>query len=212
MRTVNPEQHARRRAQILAAAAQEFAASGVDGTSTARICRRARIGSGTLFHYFPTKRKIFHAVFADELARNAEACREALAAADAEAGLDLVIRRLAGDLTDPLVPGLAAAALLQANRDPEFAAMLAADEAQTLITLTALLERMAARRRRSAFPPRRAARWIMTTIDAVFLAAVEDDFDSAAHTAELWQVVGWLAGRDGGVSVPAGRPAPPPGR
>lgn len=194
MRTVNPEQHARKRARILAAAAEEFAANGVDGTSTARICRRAGIGSGTLFHYFPTKKALFHALFADDLARTAEIRDRALAADDPEEGFALLFDRLAADLDDPLTPGLMAAALLQASRDEKFATLLGDDEAQTLAALTTLLTRLADRGRRPPFPPARAARWLVTLIDAAYLAATDDGYDPRAHAAELREVTAWLTG------------------
>ncbi|WP_407566095.1 TetR/AcrR family transcriptional regulator [Streptomyces sp. 184] len=194
MRTVNPEQHARKRARILAAAAEEFAANGVDGTSTARICRRAGIGSGTLFHYFPTKKAIFHALFADDLARTAEIRERAVAAEDPEEGFALLFDRLTADFADPLAPGLIAAALLQASRDEKFAALLSEDEAGTMAALTTLLDRLAATGRRPAFPPARTARWLVTVIDAAYLAATEDGFDPAAHAEELREVAGWLTG------------------
>ncbi|WP_030678199.1 TetR/AcrR family transcriptional regulator [Streptomyces rimosus] len=203
MRTVNPEEHARKRAHILAAAAGEFAAHGVDGTSTARICRAAGIGSGTLFHYFATKRDIFHALFGDDVPRNAEACARALAADRPDDGLDLLLDHLLADLADPLVPGLAAAAVFQANRDEEFARMVLTDSAQIRAALVTLTERLAAEGRPLVFPSERVAGWIQSLIDGAYLTAGDPDFDPAAHTAELRQVVAWLTGREG-----AGAPAP----
>ncbi|KOT82134.1 TetR family transcriptional regulator [Streptomyces rimosus subsp. pseudoverticillatus] len=210
MRTVNPEEHARKRAHILRAAAGEFAAHGVDGTSTARICRAAGIGSGTLFHYFATKREIFHALFGDDVPRNAEACARALAAERPDDGLALLLDHLLADLADPLVPGLAAAAVFQANRDEEFARMVLTDSAQIRTALTTLTTRLAAAGRQLAFPPERAAGWIQSLIDGAYLAAGEPDFDPEAHAAELRQIVAWLTGRDryGAPAQPADGPAP----
>ncbi|MGA8113109.1 MAG: helix-turn-helix domain-containing protein [Actinocatenispora sp.] len=196
MRTVNPAEHARKRASIVHAAAVEFAAHGVDGTSTAAICRRAGIGSGTLFHYFATKRDVFHAVFGDDLPRNADVCRRALAAEAPDAGLDLLLDHLLGDLADPLAPGLAAAAVFQANRDAAFAEMLATDDERTRATLTTLLERMAGGGRRLAFPPDRVARWIQSLLDASYLSADEPGHDVRTRIAELRRIVAWLAGGD----------------
>ncbi|WP_260475482.1 TetR/AcrR family transcriptional regulator, partial [Streptomyces sp. WAC 06725] len=160
MRTVNPEEHARKRAHILRAAAGEFAAHGVDGTSTARICRAAGIGSGTLFHYFATKREIFHALFGDDVPRNAEACARALAAERPDDGLALLLDHLLADLADPLVPGLAAAAVFQANRDEEFARMVLTDSAQIRTALTTLTTRLAAAARPgTSGSARSASRW-----------------------------------------------------
>ncbi|MFY1701661.1 TetR/AcrR family transcriptional regulator [Micromonospora sp. WMMA1923] len=61
-RPVDPEQHLQRRLHIIDAALTCFAANGFDGTSTAAICRLAGIGSGTLFHYFPTKVDVMVAI------------------------------------------------------------------------------------------------------------------------------------------------------
>lgn len=63
-RTVDPERHAARRLHIVDAALTCFAASGYHGTTTAAICREARIGSGTFFHYFPTKQDVLLAILA----------------------------------------------------------------------------------------------------------------------------------------------------
>jgi AcrR family transcriptional regulator len=208
MRTVNPEQHARKRARILEAAAAEFAAHGVDGTSTAGICRRAGIGSGTLFHYFPTKRDIFHALFSDDVARNAEIREQALAAEQPGAGLDMLVEHLIADLADPLVPGLMAAALIQMNRDDEFAQLISVDEHRTRDTLTTLLRRMADEGHRLAFTPHRAAGWIQRLIDATYLTAGDRDFDPVAEAAELRQVIAWLVGRDNAVHRGPKRRAP----
>ncbi|MEU6119470.1 helix-turn-helix domain-containing protein [Streptomyces sp. NPDC047117] len=195
MRTVDPDRHARKRARILRAAAEEFAAHGVDGTSTAAVCRRAGIGSGTLFHYFPTKRDIFHALFADDVPRHAAACDRALAAERPDDGLDGLVDHLLADLPDPLVPGLAAAAFLQANRDEAFALMLAADEARIHAALVTLLERLADEGRPLAFAPGRAAGWLQRLINAAYLSADEAGFDPAAHAAELRHIIDWLVGR-----------------
>ncbi len=54
-RTVDPERHAARRMQIIDAALTRFSEDGYEGATTASICREAGIGSGTFFHYFPTK-------------------------------------------------------------------------------------------------------------------------------------------------------------
>ena len=190
---MNPEQHARQRTRIIEAAAVEFALHGVDGSSTAAICRRAGIGSGTLFHYFPTKIEIFHALFREDLERNALVCEEVLAQ-PAAAGLGHLLDHLVADLGNPLVPGLTAAALLQVNRDEVFASMLAEDEAVVRRTLTVLLERLVAEGRRLPFPPSATARWIQRLLDACYLSAGDEDADPPATVAELRTMIDWLVG------------------
>ncbi|WP_249124621.1 TetR/AcrR family transcriptional regulator [Saccharopolyspora erythraea] len=192
MRTVNPEQHARKRAKIVQAAAEEFAVNGVDGTSTAGICRRAGIGSGTLFHYFPTKRDIVHALFRDDLPRNAEVYQRALRA-ETEEGFDLLVGHLLAELANPLTPGLAATAVLQANRDPEFAEILTTDTERTHEVLTALLRRMADDHQ-LALPADRLARWIQKLVDAAYLMAGDPGFDAEVESAEIRRVIARLVG------------------
>lgn len=194
MRTVNAEQHAGRRTRILRAAAVEFAAHGMAGTSTAAICRRAGIGSGTLFHYFPTKRDIVHALFADDRPRNTEVRALALACPDPGSGFDLLVDHLLAELADPLAPGLAATAMFQANADAEFARLLAADDDLTHSALNTLLQRMSAQGRRPAFPPERVAHWIQTLIAACYLT--DDDQEPGQRTAELRQIIGHLSQPD----------------
>lgn len=193
MRTVNPEVHAARRAAIVAAAAIEFASNGVDGTSTAAVCRRAGIGSGTLFHYFGTKQELFRAIFADDLPRIVELTAAALAEPDPDAGLELITEHLITEVADPLSPGLASAALLQVNRDDQLAAVLTEIDDRIRRALTTLLRRVARRPGRSpAFPAAATARWIQSVIDAAHLS---ESSDRRRTAAELRTIVRWLTGR-----------------
>jgi len=192
-RTVNPEMHARRRAAIVTAAAVEFARNGIDGTSTAAICRRAGIGSGTLFHYFATKQEIVRAVFADDIPHVEELCARALAEPDPDRGLDVLIDHLLDELVDPLAPGLASAATIQANRDPDFAAVLQTIDGMVRRTLTTLLRRVGRLPGRSLpLPAASAARWIQGLVDAGHLGIV--DGPRAQTVKELRRIVGWLKG------------------
>jgi AcrR family transcriptional regulator len=195
-RTVNPEMHARRRAAIVAAAAVEFARNGIDGTSTAAICKRAGIGSGTLFHYFATKQEIARAVFADDIPGLEELCARALSEPDPDRGLDLMLDHLLDELLDPLSPGLASAATIQANRDPEFAAVLQTIDVMVRRTLTTLLRRVARLPGRTLpLPAPSAARWIQGLVDAGHLGIV--DGPRTQTVKELRRIVGWLAGLEG---------------
>lgn len=104
-RTVDPEKHLARRLAIIDAALTCFAATGYAGTSTAAICRRAGIGSGTFFHYFPTKQSLLLAI----LAWGTEETRAWFAARTAdESPLDVVeayLDHTAAEMADPRMPG-----------------------------------------------------------------------------------------------------------
>ena len=52
----------RTRERVLLAAVETFARTGLAGTSVRDIARRARIRVSTLYHYFPSKEALYHAV------------------------------------------------------------------------------------------------------------------------------------------------------
>jgi AcrR family transcriptional regulator len=55
----DPELEARRRSQILAVAAREFARYGFANTQVKTIADHVGVGNGTVFRYFETKEKLF---------------------------------------------------------------------------------------------------------------------------------------------------------
>jgi AcrR family transcriptional regulator len=61
----------RTRAQILAAALQEFSAKGLAGARMDAIARRARVNKRMLYHYFGGKEALFHAILRRKLAQQA---------------------------------------------------------------------------------------------------------------------------------------------
>lgn len=69
-----------RRAQLLEAAASEFAITGLHGTSTEAIARRAGISHAYLFRLFPTKKQLFLACAQRCFERTRDTFRAAAAA------------------------------------------------------------------------------------------------------------------------------------
>lgn len=188
-RTVNPEKHARRRADILEAAAVVFAERGFDGTTTAAICASAGIGSGTLFHYFPDKAAIFRALFTDDLDRT-RAFVDGLDAGDPLAAVYALIEHRSADAGSPLVPGLLVAAILRASQDDEFAALIDEDEACLRQTFARLLRSAIAKRQVDPrLDPVRTARWICGLIDALYFQAADAAFDAARDTDMMLLIV-----------------------
>jgi AcrR family transcriptional regulator len=179
MRTVDPARHRARRRHIVHAAAELFAARGFERTTTAEICKAAGMSAGNLFHYFPSKRAIFHAVFADEEdddgVTKAERLAAARAADDPWTALLDTVDLLAAPAAEPLVPALVMEAMIQAYRDPELEALLSRDNDEERATLTALLRRAAeAGQIDPALDPDGTAAWIMALIAALYTSAATD--------------------------------------
>jgi AcrR family transcriptional regulator len=179
MRTVDPARHRARRRHIVHAAAELFAARGFERTTTAEICKAAGMSAGNLFHYFPSKRAIFHAVFADEEdddgVTKAERLAAARAADDPWTALLDTVDLLAAPAAEPLVPALVMEAMIQAYRDPELEALLSRDNDEERATITALLRRAAeAGLIDAALDPDGTAAWIMALIAALYTSAATD--------------------------------------
>ncbi|GFH34530.1 TetR/AcrR family transcriptional regulator [Streptomyces pacificus] len=184
MRTVDPARHQARRRHIIDAAAGLFAAKGFERTTTAEICKAAGMSAGNLFHYFPSKRAVFHAVFeGDEHdgAARAERFAAARAADDPWRALLDTVDLLAAPAAEPLVPALVMEAMIQAHRDPELEALLSRDNDEERSTLTALLRSAAAAGQIDpALDPDDTAAWVMALIAALYTSAATDPAFSPA--------------------------------
>ncbi|WP_066902850.1 TetR/AcrR family transcriptional regulator [Millisia brevis] len=127
-RTVDPERHAARRLMIIDAAVTEFANAGYERTTTAAICARAGIGSGTFFHYFPTKSAALLAI----LDLGTSEVIDWFAAREPDADPSTVIRawaaHTADELREPRLAGFVNA-VGAVMGDPEVAAALERDDA-----------------------------------------------------------------------------------
>jgi AcrR family transcriptional regulator len=185
MRTVDPERHAARRAQILKGAAIAFAQKGYDNTTVKDVYTAAGVGSGTLFHYFADKRAIFHAVL--------EADRDALLAdlaaidiADARAGLWAVIERMTADLRDPTVGSMMLAILGQLTVDLRVAEILDEGGAGSRTLLTDLIQRLqAAGDADPDWDAAHAAEWAQLMVDGLYLRCSDADFDADTELSRL---------------------------
>ncbi|MEU7278550.1 TetR/AcrR family transcriptional regulator [Streptomyces sp. NPDC045431] len=178
MRTVDPARHRARRRHIVNTAAELFAARGFERTTTAEICKAAGMSAGNLFHYFPNKRAIFHAVFEDEEhdgATKAERLAAARAADDPWAALLDTVDLLAAPAAEPLVPALVMEAMIQAYRDPDLEALLSRDNEEERATITTLLRKAgAAGRIDPGLDPDATAAWVMALIGALYTSAATD--------------------------------------
>ncbi len=104
-RTVDPERYQARRLVIIDAALTCLASRGYTATTTADVCRTAGIGSGTFFHYFPTKQELLLAI----LEVGTEETRRWFAARDAHADprsvVDAYVTHALDGFADPRIAG-----------------------------------------------------------------------------------------------------------
>jgi AcrR family transcriptional regulator len=184
---VDPARHQERRRQIIDAAAGVFAARGLDGATTAEICRAARMSPGNLFHYFPSKREVFLAVITDGEDDKRLFLAAAVSAADPWRSLVDVVDHLVAPATDPLGPPLVVEAMIQARRDPELAGWLRRDEAEERTAIMSLVTRAtAAGRIDPGVEPAVATSWISSLVGAFHLRAASDPgFEAEAERRVL---------------------------
>jgi AcrR family transcriptional regulator len=185
MRTVDPERHRERRMAIVGAALELFAGRGLERTTTAEIARAAGISSGALFHYFPSKRAVFLAMFEADRDEWDEAFAAARAQPDPWAALMDVVDRLAAEAGHPLMAGLLVEVLAQAHRDPEVAELVAQGDRRMLHGVAGLVDRLCeAGLADPGAPPATAARWVLTVTDGFHTRGYpEPDRDRAAEVA-----------------------------
>jgi AcrR family transcriptional regulator len=190
-RTVDPEQYRRRRVHIIESAVGLFAIKGFAATTTADICRAAGVSTGSLFHYFPSKQAVFHALWELDVDEWERFHATIAAEPDPWAGLMSVVDKLAADAAEPMMAGLLVEVIAQAHRDPEFAAGLAASDRRQLAGVAELVRRLReAGRADPDVPDVEAARWVLTLTDA-FLGRgyPEPERDTAAAVATAKRMI-----------------------
>lgn len=176
-RTVDPVRHGAKRLVIIDAALTCFSVDGFDRTTTATICRTAGIGSGTFFHYFPTKLGVLLAII-DLGTSETEAWFEAQRGRSDPVGVLLDhVARAADEGADPRVAGFVRA-VGAVMSDAAVAAALAQDEAVLREGLLPWVE--AAQRAgeiRDDLPAGRLTDWIMVLLDGFLGRIAGEQFD-----------------------------------
>lgn len=185
-RTIDPARHEARRLVIIDAALTVFAERGYDGATTAEICRRAGIGSGTFFHYFPTKLAVLLAIL--ELGtREMGEQAEAYAGRTDPLGVLLdIVERGADDAAEPRMPGFVRA-VAGVMHVPEVATALDEDtRAQRDLILPWVEQAQRAGEIRTDLTPGRVTSWLYLLTDG-FLGriAAEENFTAQGEKATL---------------------------
>ncbi|AWH93381.1 TetR/AcrR family transcriptional regulator [Dietzia lutea] len=206
-RPVDPEHHRARRLHIIDAGLTILARHGYAGATTAAICREASIGSGTFFHYFPTKDSLVVAIIEEGAGETQEFFDAQDGRSDASEVVFDWVRRSLADLADPRAAGFIGAVSGLVGRD-DIAAALAEEDRIVRAGLTRWLA--AAQHTgsvRTDVSAARLARWVMLMVDG-FAGQVgaPTGFDAAAEQPLLFEAVGSLLAGPGGRS--AGIPAP----
>jgi AcrR family transcriptional regulator len=160
---------AERREQIIQTATDVFATEGFEGTALKRVAELVGVKEATLFHYFRGKQELLTAVLA-------ERDRRSMAAMDAEAGLQLLVRSAERNRDEPGLTTLYAVASATANdpghdshgyfkdRFAEVVDVLAADIAR----------RQAAGKARTDLPAKDLARLVVAISDGLQLQWLYD--------------------------------------
>ncbi|MET9259134.1 TetR/AcrR family transcriptional regulator [Amycolatopsis sp. NPDC004079] len=196
VRTVDPDKHAAKRRAILDAAAGCFARDGFEKTSTADICRAAGISSGSLFHYFPSKRAVFVGIFEADTAENEELLATAVEMADPWEGVLAVVARMTSAIVLPGVVRLILEAAAQAARDPEFNELIRSNDDLMRVGLAGLVERGIHTGRFSPMlSSADAGNWIVALVDALLSrASLDPDLDVEHEQAVLRQLLTRILG------------------
>lgn len=164
-RTVNPEQYAARRLVIIDAALTCFARTGYDASTTAMICAEAGIGSGTFFHYFPTKASVLVGIIECGTAESVVWFEATLGRKAGRGLIEEWIDRCVDELVDPRVAGFVRA-VGSVLAEPTVLAALAADDRALHQGVLALVESARAAGEISAtLPDDQLTRWLLLLTD-----------------------------------------------
>jgi AcrR family transcriptional regulator len=189
-RTVDPERHEARRLVIIDAALTCFAATGYAGTTTAAICREAGIGSGTFFHYFPTKQSLLLAILDLGTAETREWFSSRRPDEDALGVVEAYLAHTAEEMSDPRLPGFVRA-VGSVMGEPEVEAALARDADVVQAGLEPWIARgQAAAQVRTDLDAHDLTAWVLVVVDG-FLGrlATHADFTADAQGRVLRDVV-----------------------
>lgn len=140
-RTRNEELHHRRRAQILAAAAEGFARKGIHQTTMQEICEASGISAGALYRYFPTKDSIIVAFAEEERAETADLVSHLAASPDIVTALTDIVPELVDGLTDEKYGRLTLEIAAEASRNSAVKAAFDQNEAELRAVLADSLRR-----------------------------------------------------------------------
>ena len=196
MRTVDPVKHAEKKRHITDTAAGLFAQKGFERTTVADICKAADISTGSLFHYFPTKRAIFREIFVQDAEDNAAVFAQARELGPWD-GVRLVVDHLCEPALHREVAGLVLEVVAQASRDQELWDLVGRNEQAVRDELAVLLQQ-AHDAGRISLPVSAltAATWVQGLVDGLFGRLIDPDFDATEQVMTLRLILSRFVGAE----------------
>lgn len=189
-RTIDPTRHHARRLHIINAGLTRFAEDGYHGATTAAICQSAGIGSGTFFHYFPTKAALLVAIIEFGTHETHTWFERQSDRDDALGVIKDYVHHAVDEMADPRVGGFVRA-VGSVMTQPEIAAALTADEVALRTGLTPWVTQAQQHAEiRSDQSAERLTAWIMLLLDG-FLGRLASDphFTARSERAFLGQTL-----------------------
>lgn len=171
-RRIDTTRVAQKREQIALEAGRLFATRGYDHTSAAQVAQAVGTSPASIFYYFKDKAALFRAVFERDLP-----AAEALVAAYRDVDDPLtaildILEALAEDAADPSASGLLVELLRRVEYDPELVELVTRTATVIRDGLADLIARAIADGDVDpTLDPTRAAVWLQTLVDAVYLNA-----------------------------------------
>ena len=157
--SLRAEQVAQTRAALIAAGRHLFGWHGFAATSVDDLARHARVTTGALYHHFPTKAKLFEAVF---MAAHDEALTaSAEAASDAPTLVESLARGFDAFLDAVLEPDLARIVIIDAPAVLGLARYTELDEQYAFAAIVAALEAAAESGELAVADPQTLARLLL---------------------------------------------------
>lgn len=192
MRTVDQQKLEQKQADILAAALECFASKGFYATTTAELCRAAKMSPGTLFHYFPNKKSIIEAIalnhHQETIAMFERICDESTPLLSIESVCIALLKEASDQTFVRIFLEIAAEAL----RNTEIDILFEQTDKFIQSTLINLVKKgQATAEIDPSLNPQHAALWIMAIAEgAVGRVPCESEQDLQAHIAMLRLILG----------------------
>lgn len=199
MRVTNSKKHQAKKQMILDAAKLCFAEQGFHQTSTAQICTVAQISTGSLFHYFASKKAIIAAIVEEDRQQTQELVATLREQDDLVAALNAFFDVVLDVAGDSILSALALEIAAEAGRDAETGALYRLNDKVMREELKYLISLGIERRQiAGAFPAVVAVNCLMIIVDGIFnRVALDPAFKPQEHRsalrAMLWGVLGHTA-------------------